>query len=564
MTQFTRSLGNESGVQLNPLQDESAVPTVSNADRVIATVMRCGRGPVNKPFAVSRGSFKQKVGRGERVRTNPLNESYVQAYESLQNGASGLVIQRLVSVAEAQIGWAYASIASDDFTFDVTDKEVAITSDPNVVGGTTLEKDSSAVSGYLVAVKHLDCHNDGIMLEIHADEVLDGSFSPVANDVITLRILDSTGAKLLEFTGSTDPDATDAAGNSTYLVDVVESQTDRIEIQVVSQSVPASHDCYGYDSAGNKKWVRSGVLKTFEEVSGSFAGYVADDYQHATSSLMDTDMQFGYLSTSGAQASQLISGLTNVSHERNVPVAVDVPGNLTADAAAQWVASMGLSSSTSNHLVWAFWAPLMTDCPAGINPRGYFGTSMFNLARACARNAVKNSYGFAAKNYPIAGVDHPLNRTNMVQKQFPKASDLDRLAKSRVNPVIFETFSDRSTVVFRDSLTSAPENSLKKLISVADMSSTMDDMVTRFAKQALQKPMSVAIDQTEKYLRDLFERAENSGWLVPSAEPEMDGRSFQFAVFADPENPHDKMKYQYKLRYDGTSRQVEVTQTLSR
>ena len=96
------------------------------------------------------------------------------------------------------------------------------------------------------------------------------------------------------------------------------------------------------------------------------------------------------------------------------------------------------------------------------------------------------------------------------------------------------------------------------------MATTIDDLAVKFGKKALQKPMSVSIDMTTDFLRDLFERAERSGWLVPSDDPAMKGASFAFSVEPDANNPYDKMQMRYSLRYDGTTRQIEMTHTLVR
>jgi hypothetical protein len=119
--------------------------------------------------------------------------------------------------------------------------------------------------------------------------------------------------------------------------------------------------------------------------------------------------------------------------------------------------------------------------------------------------------------------------------------------------------------VFRDSLTSAlVESSLKKLIAVADMSTSIDDAVTRFGKDVLQLPMEIAVKRTKDFLQTLFENAQASGWLVPSSEPGMNGAAFKYEVKPNEVRVYDTMDISYWLRYDGTVRQIVVTQTLSR
>jgi hypothetical protein len=108
------------------------------------------------------------------------------------------------------------------------------------------------------------------------------------------------------------------------------------------------------------------------------------------------------------------------------------------------------------------------------------------------------------------------------------------------------------------------ESSLKKLISVADMSTSIDDAVTRAGKDMLQLPMQVAVKRMQDFLVELFEGAESSGWLVPSSAPEMNGKAWKFDVRPNEVRPYDRMDCSYWLRYDGTVRQIFVTQTLTR
>ncbi|MBL0011132.1 MAG: hypothetical protein IPP22_09330 [Nitrosomonas sp.] len=59
---FVRQLGAESGVQLNPLRDNSEIPTSGNGDQVFAAMMRATRGRIDKPFKVDRGNVTRKLG----------------------------------------------------------------------------------------------------------------------------------------------------------------------------------------------------------------------------------------------------------------------------------------------------------------------------------------------------------------------------------------------------------------------------------------------------------------------------------------------------------------------
>ena len=105
---------------------------------------------------------------------------------------------------------------------------------------------------------------------------------------------------------------------------------------------------------------------------------------------------------------------------------------------------------------------------------------------------------------------------------------------------------------------------MKKLISVADMSTSIDDMVTRYGKDILQQPMDSAVKKMKAFLEKYFTQAEASWWLVPSADVFMEGKSFKFDVRPNEARPFDRMDVNYWLRYDGCVRQIFVTQTLSK
>lgn len=544
---FNRQLGAESGVQLNPLRDDSAIPAVGNADQSFGIVMRATRGRIDKPFLVDRGNVARKLGKGEPMRVSALNEAHVQVVEALNNGAYQAVVQRLSS-AESVISWLAVAAAVDPGT-----------------GFTYTVSETAPVAPYLFAVKHLDCFNDGIVVEFRAEEKKVGGVA-VDNDTITVRIKDVGGALLHEFTGSLNPDATDDYGRSAYLPDVAASRTDSVEVTVgvtgAAAVVEATSDAYGYDAAGKQKWANSGTQVVFTEGTLEFT---TEDYADARNKLQASQFEFGYLASGGTQAPALLGQLANLAHETNRQLRFDVPGSLSADAAITFVEQLNLGASASPHLLHAYWAPLKSDDPTGVNPKGHFGTSALNIAYACARNAQKNAKGFAPKNYPIAGREFPVNRLGVVQTYAPRDQELNALARAKINPVVYETYTGGGRYVFRDSLTLAPvDNSLKKLVSVVEMSTSIDDAVTRAAKDSLQLPMAVATKRASDFLTSLFEAAEASGWLVPSAAPEMGGRAWAFEVKANEVRPADALDVSYWLHYDGTNRQTFVTQTITR
>lgn len=617
---FVRQLGSESGVQLNPLRDNSEIPASGNGDQVFAIMMRSTRGRIDKPFKVDRGNVKRKLGNGEQIRVSALNEAWVHVMEALNNGAYEAVVQRLVTSA-AVLKWAVVTATTDTPAFATSHTPAVLTAIVNAgavasvtvvsggkdyagtetitVGGpgtgavltpvftdgvitsvtvttpgtgyttapalTCLPAATEPVGTYLIAVKHLECFNDGIKLEIRADEKKSSGVA-VANDKLTLRIKDKDGLLLYEFTGSLDPLAKDDFDGSAYLPDVVAAITDSVVVTVgvtgASADIETTSDAYGYDSNGKEKWAKSSVLTCFVEGSTTYSN---DDYAAARIKLNDTVHDYAYISSGGSQSAALLGELAQLAFDTNRQLRFDVPGSLDIDAAIAFVEQLNMGASQTSHLMHAFWSPIKSSDPTGINPNGYFGVATLNIAYACLRNAQVNARGFAPKNYPVAGKEWPVRRTGMVQAYTPSSQELNSLAKAKINPVLWEVYSGGGRFVFRDSLTSAlVESSLKKLIAVADMSTSIDDAVTRYGKDVLQLPMQVALNRMGNYLTALFEGAEASGWLVPSDSPDMGGKAWKFDVRPNAIRPYDHMDVSYWLRYDGTVRQIFVTQTLSR
>ena len=220
-------------------------------------------------------------------------------------------------------------------------------------------------------------------------------------------------------------------------------------------------------------------------------------------------------------------------------------------------------------MLHCFWSPIESNDPTGINGRGIYGAATRNIAYSCLRNAQINAKGFAPKNYPSAGKNHPLDRTGIKQLFTPTEWEKSDLAEAKINPVIYERYNGGGRYVYTDSLTMALTRvSYRKLIAVADMSTTLDDRITRFAKEVLQLPMSESIRLMEDFLKFLFEGAEASDWLDPSTVKDdrlkQLGRAWEFLVKPDERRPSDRMHVEYGLHYVGTTRQIFVTQTIKR
>lgn len=619
-TAFTRQLGAESGVQLNPLRDNSEIPSQGNDDQVFGIMMRATRGRIDKPFKVDRGNVFKKLGKGEQIRVSALNEAWVHVVEALNNGAYEAVVQRLTVSNAAVISYAVATIGSGA-VLDVTvtagavasiaattpgtgytvGQELTIAGAGNgavatvatvsptggiltltisaggtgYVQGTTTATITNPISFYvtatapadltapfLFAVKHLECFNDGIKVDFRAEEKRVNGVN-AANSVITVVIKDVDGNSLYEFAGSLLSGALDDFGNSAFLPDVASRQTDAVELTVGSiTSVAETSPAYGYNANGQPKWANSATLVCFTE--GSTA-YATADYIAAREKLQYTPHNYAYISSGGTQSAGLLAQLAQLAFDTNRQLRFDIPGNLTVEAAITFVEQLNMGASPTAHLLHAFWSPLKSEDPTGLNGKGYYGVATLNIAYSCLRNAQTDARGFAPKNYPVAGRQWPIRRVGLSQAYTPKDQELNMLARAKINPCLFETYSGGGRYVFRDSLTSAlVDSSLKKLISVADMSTSIDDSVTRYGKDILQLPIQVAIKRMQDYLKFLFEGAQAAGWLVPSSDPMMEGKAFQYEVKPNAVSPYDRVDVNYWLRYDGTVRQIFVTQTLTR
>lgn len=545
---FVRQLGAESGVQLNQLQDLASLPAALAADLGFAVAMRATRGRIDRAFLVDRSNAVRKLGRGEPLSSSALNEATLVVREALNNGASRAIVARL-SVAAAALKWIVIAAAVDG------------EGDPTGAYTFTLAA-TAPTKGFVLAVKHLDCHNDGVQIAIRADEKrVSGALA--ANSVITLRVYDADGVLLEDVTGSLDHDALDDNGQSLHLPNVAALSADSLEILTGdTTTIPVDADAYGYGTGGAQNWARSATLLYFTE--GGTA-YTSDDYQRAITALENTPYAYTYLAAAGSRAPILIDLLAQLAYRTNRIFKLDVPGDLDVEGAISFVEQLNLSAAAEAHLIQAFWAPLKSADPFGINPRGYFGTATLNIAMACARNSQIDANGFAPKHFPIAGRNHPVRRNLVEQTVFPSQQDLNALAQARINPVVHETYSDGGLYVFRDSLTMAPsDNSPRKLAAVADMATSVDEFVTKYGKDLLQLPMDVAVQRMEDALYRLFEGAQTVGWIVPADDPDMEGAAYRYQVQPNAQRPYDVMDVHYWLRYTGTVRQIYVTQTLVR
>lgn len=531
---FTRQLGSQSGVQLNPIQDRTQGGVLGVFDQTVALAGRFTRGRIDRPFRVNSSNFQTLLGKPASIGLSLLNEAYVQAYEALQRGARELVVQRL-STASAVNSWAVFTSAATS-TFAVS---------PSAPGAGTL------------GVRHLGCHNDGLIVKVHADVKLE-SGSPVANDVVTVQVCDADGLELFRFKGSLTPGATDEFSESFYLPDVSANTTDLLEWTIVSgANIGPTHDGYGKNGSGVDKWATSGVLATFAEGG---TGYTSTNYDTAVAALRDSPEDFGYIISAGTRATLLISKLADLAYDTNRQFIFDVPGDLSVAGAIAFVQALGFGGVGRDHYPQAYWAPLLSRDPINGN-KVLFGTGGAQAGYRCARNAVTNAYGLAEKNRPIAGINGNLGRSNVTQILNLSDQNLSDLADAKINPVIFTRFDGFSGFYYRDSLTcAATAKSYRKLVSVAEMSADLDERIARIGRGVAQLPMEQAISRMEESLEKLFGHALSSRWLVESDDESVP--PFAYEVTRSVDQPAFRMKVVYRLHYDGVARQIELQQSI--
>ena len=259
---FVRSLGAESGYQLNPLVDDSELPSSSISDQSFAIAARLTRGRIDKSFSVSRNNFRQRAGIAGRMDISALNEAPIHIAEALNNGARNAVIARLVSdsavisyinlyTAEITVlepvitlgvitdvtivngGEYQADGAPLTITGDGIDADIDVVVVGGVITGVTIndggtgytlplttvsydeptpatdgfifkvEAGLPVTSNFVFSIKHLGCYNDGIIVKFRAEENLLGA-TEIDTSKVFIDVLDNKEEALFRFYGCFD------------------------------------------------------------------------------------------------------------------------------------------------------------------------------------------------------------------------------------------------------------------------------------------------------------------------------------------------------------------------
>lgn len=542
---FTRSLGHEPGVQLNPTIDNSegfAVDAVE--DQTFAAVARLPRGPIGRAFEVHKGNVLRTTGRPEPIRINALNDAHTQLVESLNKGAKRAVVSRLVG-DDASNKWI---IVKEPETKNGVYELVAELAEevPN--------------SKFIFALKHHGCFNDGIRLSISAPMVTDNGGKAIDAQVMTLKVMDRTKTVLNEFSGSIDLNSVNDDGYPNNLqAQIANYFSDDYEL-VLSQDafIPKNCAAYGKDENGIARVQVTEVLHPFSE--GSVGNFTAQQYQAAVKQLKDTDSNFVYISSLGSKSTALCAALAQLAFDKNIQAMIDIPNHLTPKQAISWVNQLGLSS----HLLSLLWHPVECNDPSGVSGRVKIGTSALRCALSCQRNATKNHLGFSAKQYAVAGIRFPIQRQGMKQLYKPDDEELSDLAQAGITPVIFQTFLNSSKYVFADAITKAgKETSFLNLISSVEIITTLERDASRIAREFLLfMPMKEAIETSYRAISEHFDAAKDSGWLINSSE--LGGKPYELQIIPNPQRPNDVMMLSWRAHPEGCVRQVHITSTITR
>lgn len=538
---FSRSVGKRSGVQVNPILDMSEMPSTSTVAHNMAIVGRFARGRIDKAFAVSRDKQIRTLGVAQSLAVSALAEVRVHMYEALKNGTIQCVVSRLVSAsAKNQLMVATAATGNAP-VWSLVDESVGATGD------------------YLLAIKHLECFSDGVKAEIHADAATDAKGDPAPSKIITLQLRDvSTNAIVLgPYKGSLDRAAIDEFQNSYFIGDIVSQYTDLLEVVDVAEGASVPVACAFYGKKDSKDVYSSSELKYFTEGA---ALYTTDDLDKAVDRIKRSKPTFTYIGGGGTENVGLISRLLELGKAINKQVAWDIPGRFTPEAAITFYKSVG--AATDSIYSQCYWAPVMATNPVA-GGKAFMGTSGMNIGLRCARNAVTNAKGIAKRNEVIAGSDYGLARTGAAQTYEPdEETEMEDLAASRINPVIWKDYQSGGKFVWWDSLTGAQTEGATKLINVVEMATYVDDTIASAAQEALQKPMRKAIEKTTKFIGVFLESLQSAGWLQPSEE--LDGACYSATIQANANQPFEKMNIDTAICYDGTARVIENQQSVVR
>ena len=574
---FVRQIGEQSGIQLNPTVDRTD-GIAGIGDQTAAIVGSFHRGRIDKPFWVDSQTLRAKLGAPVSIAKSLLNEAYLHVFEALQNGAQQVLVSRLVRESATN---AYVVIQVDATSgalktetgepiLDQNDAPITVGSTGVITAATSIS--SGFTNELAIAFKLLDGINEGFVVRANFDAYDDvdkyvqvsdgeGGFDTIFNPKslrVTIEILDKTNLQVLyRAVGAVHPDSVDEFGQTRYIGNLASDVFVFYAGNLPNAGYQAALEdsTMGVMADGTRLFVRQAV-DPFNHIDTTYTNAELDT---ACNALRYSNEDFGYLMGGGTQSVPLITRLVALAYHTETCLAIDVPSDKTEDEAITWVQNLNID----NFLISCYWTPLRCDEPLN-GGKAIWGSSGAQIGLRCNRNARINSLGFAPKQNPIAGKDWPLPRTGISQLRTQTPNQLSNLAKAKINPVILDKFSDGSRYTFRDSLSMARTLvSKKKLNSVADMSTDLNQRIVRIVKDHLQKGMTVAIARSRAQIERLLKNAEASGWLVPSRDPMMLGLPYTLELQPNEARPNDWLDVRCAVSFDGVARVAIIEQTIS-
>lgn len=530
-TNYRRTLvGDQSGVAVNIPIDTTDRMTQSEGDGVFAVVGQFSRGRIDKPFLVDKSQMYRKLGKPKSMRTSAANEAYVQTFEALRYGASGVVVARLAS-SSAKLKWLVVKHGADE-VLSVAD-----------------DKPQASDDSWIFAFQLLNAIDEGVYVSVAKGETEDEVSVVVRERAFNSKNADTDeGVILYEFSGSTNPDSVNEMGETNYLENVASMYYgDEIVFAFNSKNATIKSS----DALNNK--AQSGGFVYYTD-SGSIT---AEDYRKYAEMLGKTTLQYRYILASGGSV-PLTQALINIGIQYNRKVKVDVNGNLAPDAAVTWIGQFNYKAQDGMYVDW-LWSPISRDDPTGASGNMVFGTAGIHIGYACARNMSLNGYGLPKLNQPIAGQKYMLSGTRIRQIYEPTDTELAALAKAHINPVLYVEYHNGSGFVWDDSLSGAKKTGISKLSAASEMSIWAQEQWGRFSRSLTQLPMSEAITKAQLFTEETCKAMLASGWLVESASL---GAPYAYRIYPNERYPDDRLEIELDFAFDGVVRRVTVSQNM--
>ena len=544
-TAFTRQLGSEVGVQLNPTQDRSErFATDATREQSFAAICRLKRGQIGQPILVHKGNMDKVIGSPEPIRLNPLNIAQRNLREALSKGAKAAVVWRLVG-EQASVKWILARSR-----YDAEAK--------NVIQYTMQDEAPTDADDFIFAIKHLGCFNDGIRVGLSVPAVSDVGGVNLPTSVVNINIYDNRKNLLHTIHGSLDLNSVDEDGLPNHIAAFAENYLpDDVELLLTTTSeIMPQNNAYGKNKLGQQNEVLSDVLYAFDEGG---TGYTMAQYDEAVFGLTNSPYRYTYVSSLMSESVALVYKLNQLVYDTNTTGAIDVPPTFTPEQAAIWVNQLNLDQK----LLTAIWHPVKALDETGINGLGYYGAGHLRIAYACARNAMVNGYGLPKKQQPIAGRDYGVSRPRMKQTYMPKPEELSLLADTGITPCVYESYIGGGRYAFLDVCTlSKKRNSHFNLSSAVEIITSIENMASEITKSfVVLKGMDEGIKAGTQQVELMLKACYGSKWLLPVEE--LGGAPYQVQIVKSEMRPTDTLLVYITCRPEGVARQVHITVTVT-